>query len=119
MRDNKAIAIGAGVIALGSAIGLWFCLGNGFGPPTDARLPQAVGEGLARQTLKLLKPGGKVTVITRDTVAFQNPSSDYALGAFRQVLRKAGVEVNSVQALQIDPLRPALVPPGDFLQWIK
>ena len=119
MRDNKAIATAAGVVALGSALGLLVSLSSGFGPRTDRAVPEALGRALARQTLKLLKPGGKVTVITRDTGTFQNPASDFQLSAFRQALGNAGVAIGSVQALQIDPLRPSMAPPGDFLQWIK
>jgi hypothetical protein len=119
MRDNKVIATAAGVVALGSALGLFVSLSGGFGPPIDRAVPEALGRALARQTLRFLKPGGKVTVITRDTATFQNPASDFQLAGFRQVLDKAGVAIGSVQALQIDPLRPSKAPPGDFLQWIK
>jgi len=34
-------------------------------------------------------------------------------------LAKAGVKIDSIQALEVDPLRPVAVPAGDFFQWIK
>lgn len=119
MRDNKVIGTAAGVVALGSALALVFTLSAGFGPHLDAAPYEAVGRVLARQTLGFLKPGGHVTVITRDTVSFQNPATDYQLASFRRELAKTGAKLDSVQALQIDPLRPMTVPAGDFFQWIK
>src|SRR5579872_1906755 len=119
MRDNKVIGAAAGVVALGSALALVFSLSSGFGPHIDPAPYQAVGRVLARQSLAFLKPGGRVTVITRDTLSFQNPATDCQLASFRKELGKAGVKIDSLRALQIDPLRPTTVPAGDFLQWIK
>src|SRR5579872_4086754 len=115
MRDNKVIGAAAGVVALGSALALVFSLSSGFGPHIDPAPYQAVGRVLARQSLAFLKPGGRVTVITRDTLSFQNPATDCQLASFRKELGKAGVKIDSLQALQIDPLRPTTVPAGDLL----
>lgn len=119
MRDNKSIAIVAGVASLGSGAAIVFSLVGGFGPRMDAAPYQAAGHALARQTLRLLKPGGRVTVVTRDTQTFQNPATDFQFAAFRKDLAKAGVHIESIQAIQVDPLRPVAVPAGDFFQWIK
>jgi hypothetical protein len=109
----------SGVTVLCSCLVVGFCLTSGLGPHIDRRPHQAVGRVLAQQTLSLLKPGGEVTVITRDTATFENPATDIQFGAFRKELQSAGVKITSVQTLQIDPLRPVAVPAGDFLQWIK
>jgi hypothetical protein len=119
MRDNKVIGTVAGVVSLTSALGLALFLAGGFGPRIDPGPYEAVGRVLARQTLALLKPDGRVTVITRDTLAFQNPATDFQLKGFRKELAKAGVKIDSIEALQADPLRPMTVPAGDFFQWIK
>src|SRR5579859_5757809 len=119
MRDNKAISSIAALVALGSILTLGFYASGGFRPHLDPVPPHAVGRVLAAQTLSLLKPGGSLTVITRDTATFQNPASDILLDSLRNALTKAGVKIDSLQTLQIDPLRPVAVPPGDFFQWIK
>jgi hypothetical protein len=119
MRDNKAIGTMAALVALGSSGALVFVLSGGFGPRLDPVPHQAAGRVLAQQTLSLLKPGGLVTIITRDTTTFQNPATDVLLASLRKQLTKAGVKIDSIQALEVDPLRPVAVPAGDFFQWIK
>jgi hypothetical protein len=119
MRDNKAISAIASVVLLGSSLAIGLCFAGGFGPRIDSAPYREAGRTLARQTLALLKPGGSITVITRDTAAFENPASDILLASFRKELARSGAKVDSLQALQIDPLRPAEVPAGDFFQWIK
>jgi hypothetical protein len=119
MQDKKVIGAVAGLTILGSGLGIAFCLTGGFGPGINASLHQAIGRALAQQTLSLLKPGGDVVVITRDTATFQNPATDIAFATFRNELQKAGVKILSIEPIQVDPLRPVAVPAGDFLQWIK
>src|SRR5690242_9807238 len=119
MRDNKAISTVAGLVALGSGATLVFCVNGGFGPHLDPAPHAAAGRVLAQQALSLLKPGGSMTVITRDTRTFQNPATDVLLSNLRKQLAKAGVKIDSLQALEVDPLRPVAVPAGDFFQWIK
>lgn len=119
MRDNKAIGALSGVAALSSAVALVYSVSGGLGPHINASGFETTGQALARQTLAFLKPAGHVTVITRDTVAFQNPASDRVLSGFRRELARGGVKIDTFQAIQIDPLRPTMVPAGDFLQWIK
>jgi hypothetical protein len=106
-------------VSLASASVIAWHLSGGPGPVLDPLLHRAVGQVLATQTLSLLKPGGRVMVITRDTAAFQNPASDTLLAGFQSTLAKAGVKTDSLQTLQVDPLRPVAVPAGDFFQWIK
>ena len=119
MRDNKAIGIVATLVTAASGLSVLLSVVGGFGPRLDPAPHQAVGRILADQTLSLLKPSGLVTVIARDTATFQNPASDILLASFRAELAKSGVKIDSVQTLQVDPLRPVGVPPGDFFQWIK
>jgi hypothetical protein len=119
MRNNKVVGTAAVFVAIGSALAIVCSVSEGFGPRLDPAPHEAAGRVLARQTLSLLKPGGRITVISRDTLTFQNPASDIQFAAFRKELSKAGVKVDSVEAIQIDPLRPAAVPSGDFFQCIK
>jgi len=94
-------------------------LNGGLGPTLDPSPCQAVGRTLARQALKLLQPGGTITVITRDTMMFQNPATDVVMSSLKAELARAHAQVGSVESLQIDPLQPAVVPSRDFVQWIK
>ena len=57
--------------------------------------------------------------MTRDTGTFPQPALDLALGSFTQAIRKSGGSAPAVQALQVDPLRPVQVPPGDFHELIR
>ena len=119
MRDSKIIGGLAGMVILGSVAGLSLALQGGFGPSFDSKTYEASGWGVAQQALHLLKPGGRVVVVTRDTTAFKNPATDIQLAAFKKVLQAARVPIESILALQVDPLRPVRVPSGDFLQLIR
>jgi hypothetical protein len=74
---------------------------------------------MAQQALALLKPGGQLTVIARDTSAFKNPATEVQLASFRQAVAKANAKIGSIETLQVDPLRPVEVPPGDFLELLR
>jgi hypothetical protein len=79
---------------------------------------EAAGMTLAKQALALLQPGGQITVIVRDTATFPNPASDVQLSSFKKAIRPRAT-IGSVVALQVDPLRPVEVPPGDFFELIR
>jgi hypothetical protein len=119
MRDNKAVATLAGLAVAASVAGLLFSVSGGFGPRLEPGPFREAGRVLAQQALSQLKPGGTLTVITRDTAAFQNPASDVLFGSFQRQLKKNGAKVDSIQLIEVDPLRPMSVPAGDFAQWIK
>jgi hypothetical protein len=74
---------------------------------------------MAQEALRHLQPGGQILLIARDTAAFKNPATEAQLAGFRKTLRKARVNVGSIQWLQVDPLRPLEVPSGDFQEWIR
>ena len=90
-----------------------------FLPRLDARPHEAAGWYMAQETLRLLQPGGEVVLIARDTTTFENPATDVQLASFRKTLRSARVTVSSTHLLQVDPLRPLEVPPGDFQEFIR
>jgi len=118
-RDSKAIAVIAGIATLGSWALIYFTAHGGFGPGINPKPHEAAGYVLAQQALTLLKPGGQITVIARDTTAFKNPASDILLQSFRKTIRQGGGAIGSVQLLQVDPLRPVEVPGGDFFELIR
>jgi hypothetical protein len=119
MRNNRALAVISGFAIVGSAAALVWIVTGGPGPRLESGPFREAGRVLAQQTLSQLKPGGLVTVITRDTAAFQNPASDVLLKSFRAELGRNGVKIDSLELIQVDPLRPVSVPAGDFFQWIN
>lgn len=117
MRENKTVTLAAAVATAGIWVAVYFSM-CGPGPPLDGRPHEALGWMMARQAVSLLK-GGQITVIARDTSAFQNPASDIQLAAFKKALRKSGLTIGSLHLLEVDPLRPVEVPPGDFQLLIR
>jgi hypothetical protein len=118
MRESKPVSVAAalGVIAVWGVV--YACLHTG-SPVLNPKPHEATGWVMAEQALALLKPGGQVIVIARDTVAFKNPASDIQLAGFRKTLAKARTTVGVLHSVQVDPLRPMQVPPGDFLEYIR
>jgi hypothetical protein len=118
MPLNKVVGVCSG-LAIFAALAALLCLYYEAPPRVNAPLYDAVGRELAKIALGWLEPGGKVLVITRDTDAFPQPALARQLIAFKQSLLAAGNRPVEVQALQVDPLRPVEVPPGDFFEWIR
>src|SRR5207249_10552895 len=52
-------------------------------------------------------------------VAFKQPAADIQLNSFKKELRRGGGTIAATQLIQVDPLRPLEVPPGDFFEWIR
>ena len=119
MKDSRPVQVLAGLVTLAGAGVIYYSLGVGTSTPMDSRAPAAVGMVMARQAANLAKEGKQIIVITRDTTSFRNPATDIQLASFKKELRRSGLSVGTVQALQLDPLRPVEVPPGDFLELIR
>ncbi len=119
MRDSKAVGVLAGLAIFGASASLYLSTHGGLPPRLNPRPHEAVGWAMAQQALSLLKAGGQVLVITRDTTAFANPATDLQLASFKKALAKAHATVGPIKALQVDPLRPVEVPAGDFFELIR
>ena len=118
MLDSKVIQAVAAIVTVGAVAAMMVIESGGFAPGVNPAPHRAAGTELARQALSLMKPGGQITVLTRDTTAFQNPASDFLLESFQRELRRAHIGINDIQKLQVDPLRLIEVPSGDFQRWI-
>ena len=88
-------------------------------PAKPAALPAEIGRTLAAEAGKLLKPGGRIVLISRDTESFPQPSFDALAAALQRSLKEAGTPPVAVRAIQLDPLRPLQVPPGDFVELLR
>jgi len=58
-------------------------------------------------------------VIARDTATFKQPAAEIQWNSFKEEIRRANVTIGAAQFLQVDPLRPLQVPPGDFFEMIR
>lgn len=118
MKDSPAVAAVAGLVLLGSLAALaWTFAGPG--PAGNPRVQEEIGRTLAREAVRHLGSGRHLTVLTRDTTAFPQPAADQVLAAFTREAARSGAAVTAVQRFEVDPLRPAQVPPGDFLELIR
>ena len=118
LGKSKAVGVVAALTALGAWSCLYFSL-YGLPPRLDARPQEALGEVVARETLKLLSPGGHIILVTRDTVTFENPAVDAQIKSFQRTLARGGAQVTATNLIKLDPLRLATVPAGDFFQILK
>ena len=119
MRDNKAVNVIAGLVVLGAWATLLISLRGGLPPRLNPKPHEAAGWMLARQALRLLKPGGRILIISRDTAAFKDPAAEFQLAGFKKELRKARAVIGSIRAIQVDPLKPLEAPAGDFFELIR
>jgi hypothetical protein len=119
MRESKVIGTISGLTAFAACAAIYFSTKGGTGPSFDATPHEATGLVIAQQALSLLKPGGQISIIARDTRAFKNPASDTQLASFQKALRNAGASIRTTLMLQVDPLRPVQVPASDFFELIR
>ena len=88
-------------------------------PRLDTKLHRDIGRALAQEAVKLLTATGRLTVVTRDTSSFPQPAMELALASFRQEIQRSGATIADIQTIEVDPLRPVEVPPGDFFQLLR
>lgn len=119
MRNNHIVNGIAGLVSVGALAIIYLSPFNGFLHSVDRDRYAMVGSVLARQALHLVKPGGQIAVISRDTEAFKNPAIDCQFDRFAKEVGKAKVPITAVRRLQVDPLRVVEVPDGDFVDLIK
>jgi hypothetical protein len=98
---------------------MYLSASGGMPPRVDTALHRAVGDAMARQTLALLKPGGQIIVIARDTKAFECPATDCQVDEFVKRLHKAGAPITQIRRAQLDPLRIVAVAPGDYFELLR
>jgi len=118
MRNRSSTLVISGVVAL-LAVGAIWLFNFERGPRVEARLHRTIGQALAREALKLRGPSGGITVIGRDTEVFPQPAMDLLLASFEREIRRGGATIDTTRLIQVDPLRPVQVPPGDFFEWIR
>src|SRR5437016_7352122 len=118
MRSDRAKTVAALVTIAGAAAAIYFSLGEA-PPQVDSRPQEALGQVLAEEAAKLVGPGGRITLITRDTTDFKNPAAESQVRGFQRALRDAKLTISSTNLIKQDPLRLVRVPPEEFLQIIR
>lgn len=116
MRNRRSIDALAVTICVASlvvaALAVW-----SRPPKTDSGVYAQVGKTLAQQALAVLPAGGRIVIIARDLQVYRQPAMEIALKEFRNAVgRTAEIDMHFVQ---VDPLRPVEVPPGDFYEAIR
>jgi hypothetical protein len=118
MRNSRSIDVVAGACILTAGLGVLIASCER-AAPLDRELHSAIGQALAQESVHLLGPGGRLTVITRDTEAFPQPALDLLFKSFKREAARAHAQIGDVHLIQTDPLRPIDVPPGDFYELIR
>jgi len=118
MQNSRATDIVAGLATVGAlaAAALFICE---WPPSVHRDIHEAIGQALAKEATDLLGDGGQITVITRDTTAFKQPAAEILLDSFKREVRRVSAASVKTLALQVDPLKPVQVPPGDFFELIR
>ena len=109
----------AGIAALILSLAIIFLSLSDLPPHFDSGIHKEIGRVMAREALALTKGTGSLIVIKRDTAAFPQPASDVQFKAFKKEITRAKVAIAALQNIQLDPLKPVEVPPGDFLNIIR
>jgi hypothetical protein len=115
-RQIKIVVSFLAIAAAGSILSFRY-----FQPPPGIE-PQphlAIGEALAAQVAKAVGPGGRITLIAPDIVAFKHPGAEVQLTAFHQALRQAKLNVAATNWIKLNPLYLRRVPPGDFAELLR
>lgn len=118
MRNRKSTETIA-LLSASAALVTIFLSCHELAPRIDRRLHAEIGKALAKEAISLLGHGGQITVIARDTETFRQPAIDILLESFKREAGRANALIGAIQWVQVDPLRPVEVPPGDFFELIR
>src|SRR6187401_1687135 len=105
----RKIKIVVSLLAIAAAGGI-LCFRYLQPPPRIEPQPHlAIGEALAAQVAKAVGPGGRITLIAPDVVAFKHPGAEIQLKTFHQALRQAKLSLTSTNWIKLNPLFPRRV----------
>jgi len=111
------IVVGLALVA-GSAISLYLYF-TPRPPLPEPLLHEGIGRVLVQQAAPLAGPGGRITLIRRDTSMTPNPATEAQVRGVVAAARQAGLVIGTTNTLRLDPLRLVRVAPNDFLDWLR
>ena len=117
MSRSTVTAILSGIAIIGAGVA-YLTLAVDLPPRTDGGIPREIGRTVAAEAHKLASGPGDYIVIARDTSTFKQPAADLVLASVLEEIRKSGGKISGVRAVELDPLRPVLVPASDFMDLI-
>ncbi len=118
MKPKIKIAVAvAGFV--GAAVVHYLGANGGWPLSFDPEPHRASGVIIAQETLKLLRPGGKLYVVARDTSNFGCPAAVFQLEAFQGAIAAAHASIDSFESIPVDPLRPLQAPSGDLYDLMR
>ncbi len=109
----------AGLLLLVASAFLFLSNLPGCSPQTDAATHAALGAALAQSSVRLLGPGGKIVLITRNPSPSVEPALATIIGSLQQTLKKSGQRLAVTNVIQLDPLRLVKIPPGDLFELMR
>jgi hypothetical protein len=115
----RKIKIVASILGIATAAGIFCFRYLKPLPDVEPRPHLALGEALAAQAAKAIGPGGRITLIAPDIVAFKHPGAEVQLTAFHEALRQAKLSVAATNWIKLNPLYLRRVPPGDFAELLR
>ena len=115
----RKIKIVASILAIATAAGILCFRYLKPLPAVEPRPHLALGEALAAQAVKAIGPGGRITLIAPDVVAFKHPGAEVQLTAFHRTLREAKLSVAATNWIKLNPLYLRRVPPADFAELLR
>jgi len=118
MRNSNPVQAVGILVAVAAVATLLFFI-RGFAPAVNAKLHTDIGRALASHAVDLASPGGQVILITRDTSTFKQPTAEILIENFNRGVTQSGSLKLTTRLIQVDPLRPLQVPPGDFFELIR
>src|SRR5713101_2309235 len=119
MAANKKATTAIAAVATLISITILYATLHGFGPRIDTAPHQALGRTLAEEALKARGPGGRITILARDTATQKNPCADAQLRALEKGLKKARAPTAAIRFIKLNPIRLIAVAPGDFFDVLK
>jgi hypothetical protein len=119
LKRTEKVKTFAGIgLILGGMFILYFSLR--VPPPMfDARPQEALGQVLAEEAAKMLGSVGRVTLITLDPSAFNNPAIQFQVSGFERAAKQLKMAIAATNFIKLDPLRLMRVPAGDFLEIMR
>ncbi|MSU35550.1 MAG: hypothetical protein EXS36_10630 [Pedosphaera sp.] len=118
MRNSQAVDVFSCLVMLASA-GMFASLIWDGNPSPHPGIHRAIGRTLGLQAKERLTPGGRITILLRDTSSFRQPGADLLLEGLRRELQSGVKCTVIVHPIEVDPARAEEISSEDFVELIR